>query len=245
METRRISLSRLSVGIKACLLVAGSFTFLTPDARAVTIIFQGGESGELQYLSDGVTEISTDAGFFFEMGAFTDGFVPTDQNTDEWLDHWVLVNDDEGESLEDARTPFRVVSSIFPDYGGFTSSIEFENNNAPFSINTQGYIWGFDNRTEAGDSEWILLTNADEWRFPDSSNQQLVTQVWSVGTSSEVVVGSVTGASMTLGSVTVASLASPIPELSSTSLLAFGSLTLLVARRRRPGIAASGAPLLS
>lgn len=220
--------------IPAMIFLACSSALLSPGALAVNIIFSAGEPGVSQYLSDGTTEIPTDAGFFFELGTFADGFVPTDENTEEWLDHWVLVNDSQGAPLPESQTELTVVSSIFPDYSGFSSSVELEHNNAPFTFGTQGYVWGYNNRTEPGDSEWILLTNSETWKFPDSSNQQATTQAWSVGTSNEAIVGSVSGASMTLGSVSLPSPPVVVPEPSSASLLALGTIALLAARRRRP-----------
>jgi hypothetical protein len=145
-----------------------------------------------------------------------------------------MVNDSQGAPLPEAQAELTVVeSSFFPSYSGFASSVDIDHNNAPFSAGTQGYIWGYDNRTESGASEWILLTSAGVWTIPDAGSQS-PSDAWSVRTASEVIVGSVSEATMTLGSVTVPSPPAVVPEPSSASLLALGAIAILATRRRRP-----------
>ncbi len=241
---RKLHIPRLHPSLLA-LAVTGVLCAQPADG-AVTIRFSGGGLPGLPfYLSDGTTLAPTDSGIFFELGTFTDGFVPTADNTDQWLDHWVLVNDAAGQPLPQAKTPFTMISSIFGDQAGFRSELELEHNNGPFAMGARGYVWGYDNRTEEGAGEWILMTNSTGWLYPDSGNAQGLPQTWSVATAAagETVVGSVSpdGLTVTFGSVSVAG-AVAVPELSSTNLLAFGLLTFLVTIRRRPAAGRARAP---
>lgn len=195
---------------------------------AITINFSSPAFGTNQQ-SDGSP---LDSSFTFELGAFDNGFVPTAANTDNWLANWSPVTDPGGTPLAEASAPYGTISTIFGPSEGFGSSVDLDHNNAPFEINQQGYIWGYDSRT--GSSEWILMTNSsptDAWTYGDASGLAF-TETWTVGTS-QAVLGDVNfddGA--TFVSLRTAAVSAPVPE-PATSLLAGATLALLCLRRRR------------
>ncbi len=216
------------------ILILSSLALVGEAGAASNIVFAGGAPGATSYLSDGATGVPTDGGFFFELGVFVDGFVPSAENTDEWLDHWVMMTDSQGAPDPDAKTEFALVSSIFGDYGGYSSSVEMDHNNPPFAAGTRGFLWGYDEREVAGDAEWILLTNSSDWLFPNAVTGQVPTQTWTLGTADpdEALVGTHNGSSMTMGAVAVPSpVAVPEPSGGVSVVLAGVVFSL---RRRRP-----------
>ena len=217
------------------ILILSSLVLASEADAASNIVFAGGAPGVTSYLSDGVTEVPTEGGFFFELGVFVDGFVPSAENTEEWIDHWVMMTDSQGAPDPDAKTEFTLVSSIFGDYGGYSASVEMDHNAPPFAAGTQGFLWGYDEREVAGDAEWILLTNSSDWRFPNAVTGQVPTQTWTLGTASpdEALVGTHNSSSMTMGSVTVPSPVA-VPEPSGAVLCVLAGVVFCL-RRHRPG----------
>lgn len=93
--------------------------------------------------SDGT---ALDDSFVFELGAFANGFVPTNANTAEWSTHWEVAQ----------RAPFN------PDTQIVAGSFVTESSTAPFDVASKGYLWGL-SLTHPG--EWVLLTNTS-WKWP-------------------------------------------------------------------------------
>ena len=83
----------------------------------------------------------------FELGLFTDGFVPTAENAAEWTSHWLAAQ--------------RANYSTEGDF--FTGKFVVDQASSPFTGGKQAYIWGF--RGGVGSSEWILLKK-DTWKWP-------------------------------------------------------------------------------
>ncbi len=83
----------------------------------------------------------------FELGLFTDGFVPTAENAAEWTTHWLAAQ--------------RANYSQEGDF--FTGNFVVDQASSPFTGGQQAYIWGF--RGGVGSSEWILLKK-DTWKWP-------------------------------------------------------------------------------
>ena len=204
-------------------------------AHAATITFAS-SAGETHFQSDGTTPIPADSGFYFELGSFAGGFIPTTANTDQWLANWSPVTDPGGTPLPEATTEFTSIPFFLGSFDGYVSQVTLEHNNAPFPANSQGYVWGYDNRTEEGDAQWILLTNSTTWRYPDVSGLGF-SATWDVAGANpaETVAGTLTGGgstpiSMTLGNITIPP---GVPE-PSTAALSLTALALLSSRRRRP-----------
>ena len=109
----------------AIFILCTSVAFSGRSGASTQIVFSSGADPTLShYLSDGATEIPTGGEFFFELGTFADGFVPTSENTDQWLDNWVMVNDPSGDPDPGARADYELRSSLFGPYGGFSSSVD-------------------------------------------------------------------------------------------------------------------------
>ena len=73
---------------KILFLVVG-ITFFQEAAGQSQIIWQS-SSGASHLQSDGSQSLSED--FVFELGAFADSFVPTSNNTRDWMEHWVPLS---------------------------------------------------------------------------------------------------------------------------------------------------------
>ncbi len=202
-------------------------------APAATISFSS-TFGDEFYQSDGTTALPL-SGFQFELGAFASGFTPTAANTGDWLANWSPVVDAAGDPLPEATAPFQEVPSFFGPYPAFNSEVDLTHNNAPFIAGTQAYIWGYDTRTEAGDAQWILMTNSISWRYPNTSGISLGDS-WEVTNSNyaETLVGTVVDnggpAIVTLGDVVIPG---GVPE-PGASVLAFVGGAMFAAWRRRP-----------
>ena len=197
----------------------GALVFLAllqaPLARAVPINFAGGQFGDpavIHYLSDAVTPIPTDGSFKFELGVFASPFVPTVANHDQWLANWRPVTDAVGAPDPAATTDFTIIPFLFGDFDGFNSTVDLLHNNPPHGVGVQTYIWGFDNRSVAGAGQWILLTDSAEWKIPDALSGLSNSPTWTVGNSNpaQILLGSRTGASMTMGSVNVGGAVGPL-----------------------------------
>lgn len=83
----------------------------------------------------------------FELGLFTDGFVPTADNMPEWASHWLAAQR----------------ANYSPGGKFFTGKFVVTDKNSPFTGGKPAYIWGFRGGVES--SEWILLTK-DTWKWP-------------------------------------------------------------------------------
>lgn len=132
----------------------------------------------------------------FELGAFSDGFIPTADNTTSWAEHWSPID----------RTFYQASRQLF------ASTTVVSSNAAPFSIGQDAYIWGYQIDSDA--SEWILLRKPD-WTWP-SPNPSALPLSWIVSTTgTEQVLGSINGdAYLKTASVDAQA---PLPSLSPDS----------------------------
>lgn len=177
-----------------------------PRLKAADIVARGGQPGANHFQSDGTTPIPPDAGFFFEVGTFANGFIPNAANTDDWLANWSPITDASGAPRVDATDEYTTITSpLFGSFPGWDIQSELEHANAPFTPGTRGYVWGFDNRTTPGSGQWILLTHSTDWTYPNGTSPIAPTETWTVGNAnhSETLIGSVSGAEITLGAVTI------------------------------------------
>jgi hypothetical protein len=83
----------------------------------------------------------------FELGLFTDGFVPTAENVADWTTHWQAAQR----------------ANYSPEGEFFTGNLVVDQKDSPFTGNKPAYIWGFRGGVES--SEWILL-HKDTWNWP-------------------------------------------------------------------------------
>lgn len=116
-----------------------------------------------------------DGGFYFELGVFKNGFVPTANNTEEWAANWEAAH----------RVKYHDRNRWF------TSVVPVTNNAAPFTAGAAAYIWGFKGTEEEG--EWILM-RANNWTWPavNAENKALPTTLnWTARNALTTVVGSV------------------------------------------------------
>lgn len=110
--------------------------------------------------------------FQFELGVFRDGFVPTRENRSQWSQHWVAAE----------RT------SYYAPRRWFNSIFNVRSNQAPFTANTPGYIWGFQGDGEEG--EWILLGHQN-WRWPTASDNAVFPRRWRASEATLVLAGDI------------------------------------------------------
>jgi hypothetical protein len=144
----------------ACLLVAAS--------RAETVSWFS-DPGAVNLDSTGAP---MNAGFQFQLGAFTGTFVPTASNAAGWSAHWVAA----------ATTGYAAATGLYD------AQFTLEDNAAPFSVNGKAWIWGF--RNTASGSEWILF-RAASWKWPVANpfNPPLIQ--WNARDADEVVLGTI------------------------------------------------------
>ncbi len=105
----------------------------------------------------------------FELGTFEVPFRPSLTNMAQWASRWTVID----------RTTYN------PDTGFFASTVQFANNDAPYTEGRQVYMWG---TTGGSDPEWILATNS-AWEFPDAALGFPLT--WNIADASTVVIGSI------------------------------------------------------
>ncbi len=214
------------------------------DAAAVEISYFGGNVGKQHYRSDGTTPIPVDSGFYFEIGAFTYGFDPRTESTDNWLGAWSAVTDTNNVPLPNATTEFTTQTSIGIEFPGFGEKVDLEHNNGNFLAGNRGYIWGYNTRTDPGDAEWILISHidsmnpGDEWRVPFFGIG--ASRSWTLGNANTAIVGLGNGtngvdnnlianAEMTMFAVTIPG---PVPEPTSAALLGLVACAVGLRRRR-------------
>jgi len=112
------------------------------------------------------------AGFQFELGGFTKGFVPTAQNTADWSRHWIPVQ----------RTRFN------PDTRWFTALVHVPTQNPPLESGDTVYIWGFSGSESAG--EWTLF-RSERWVWPKANRANPIPLQWFVKDATQIVLGSI------------------------------------------------------
>ena len=169
------------------------------------------------------------ATFTFEMGTFSDGFVPTALNTAQWGSEWLALDS----TTYDNNTEW------------FTGSYTIAAGDTA-QQGRQAYIWVYNNSLGDETSEWLLFTDAgggDAWTLPGYTDplgsDPPGTSDWRVSTADSAVWGGLNGVP---GSGTFTgtpgayafqtfTFGPAVPEPSSSLLIALGALGLL--RRRR------------
>lgn len=111
-----------------------------------------------------------DAGFRFQLGVFSGGFVPTMGNSSNWSAHW---------------NPAQSVN-YFPPTSRFVGQFSVADNSVPFLIGTPAWIFG--QRDTDGVSERILLRDKG-WLWPAPNPTNPFGRDWGVHTADQVVIG--------------------------------------------------------
>ncbi len=150
----------------------------------------------IQWFSDaGMTNqdsggLSMDAGFTFELGVFSGGFVPTSSNVAQWRSKWVAA---------DSAT-YNVPNKRF------VSNHVVEDNTAPFTVGASAWIFGY--RDTPTGSEWILVRR-NTWTWPTviSSVPFPSTTEWNVKDANQVVLGTINTGGILMKSAAVQSYA--------------------------------------
>jgi hypothetical protein len=174
--------------------------------------------------------------FVFEIGAFTEGFVPEESNVDSWLANWKVFDQ---AAYNQSIGYFSSTVHMLDD--GTSDSPEMSAG-APSFEGLSAYLWIRKGDDPVEGSEW-LLTRADNWTFPTATpgccDKELPVQ-WSVsdldggdvpewgkqGDVSGSGVSTSTGGPYTLQTFTFV----PEPGTAMMSALGIGCLCL---RRRR------------
>ena len=127
-------------------------------------------------LSSNITSqgLALDSTFTFELGTFINGFIPDTDNTGDWLANWTPLSDASGDPIPEATVQYNDEAAPSPPYApgtavnNFDISVALSHNTSPFSAGSPFYVWGFNNRTEDGPGEWILISDS-AWVWPVSS----------------------------------------------------------------------------
>ncbi len=149
--------------ISPIILLILSF-LLTLSSHAHQINWRG-IGGRAHEMSDGTPLGAT---FVFEIGSFSDGFVPTPSNTAEWQDHWQVAD----------RTSYREEENLF------VSSFVVESSNPTTPLGGKAYIWGYD--AQSGSDEWILI-HSETWIWPRAGSSPFP-KTWVVSASRDQTV---------------------------------------------------------
>jgi hypothetical protein len=195
---------------------AQSYDSLTSD-KNIQIVWAS-DAFSTNLMADGATTFAgTPLNIQFELGTFAAGFDPRGASPAEWAAHWVVL-----QTAAYDKTEHQVIQTATLD-----------SNAAPFSENTQAYIWGYTTKDlGSGVAEWIMLA-ADEWKWPSVDTLQPPTfSVSDAGKPSEMILGSVNGSFNGVAyHMQLASIAA-IPEPSVMLLPGLALLGLTLRRKR-------------
>ena len=103
-----------------------------------------------------------DSGYSMEAGLFSDGFVPTFGNREQWLDHWRFL----GSAAFDAEEK-RFAGVINTD-------------SATIAAGATIYIWAKNGNDLRKGPEWVLLTHPS-WKWPAKSAAITPAIIWTTG----------------------------------------------------------------
>jgi hypothetical protein len=144
------------------LLVAIVLSLATPFLQARTVAWNN-SPGDLIYQSNGTSYL--DAGFSFEIGAFTfdAGFTaPTLANVGEWRSHWRTFD------TAVLNTEWIPGSRFFTSSGSVQAGGVSSVTGATFTTGERGYLWIYNSTAINSQTEWGLFTSSS-WTFPASA----------------------------------------------------------------------------
>jgi len=212
MSKRRF-LRAFRFAVFALLLLAGA-----ERGAGYDLTFSLGQPGIADHLESDGSAIPTYAGYRFELGTFGDTssgtpFVPLASNADEWMVHWMPMKAADGDPVLAANAEYGVVDTLFDSYKGFTSTFDHNHSAAPFVPGKQMYVWGYDQRDTPASAQWVLLSNASEWRLNDGTDGLAFAQIYEAGDATQAILGSVMGGMIQLGTI-----GDPGPQLPALSV---------------------------
>jgi len=150
----------------------------------VVIALVGSVRGEsISWFSDpGETHLDSagsamDASYTFELGVFSDGFVPTLSNRANWLDHWTVAQ----------STSYSAVDS------NFNALHAVVGNAAPFGVGAEAWIFG--HRDGVTGSEWVLFRHPS-WTWPTPNPLNPFPIEWNASAATVVLAGEIDGDGM-------------------------------------------------
>ncbi|RYD49215.1 MAG: hypothetical protein EOP85_02075 [Verrucomicrobiaceae bacterium] len=205
--------------LSACLLLLGSAA-----AHSQTLNW-GSETESAIMDSEGTGLGAPELGetFLFELGAFTQGFIPDETNMAQWLDNWHVFDSTTLFTNEDGSAQFSSTRTI-QDYDATAQpGSEYQS----MFEGLKGYIW-----VRNTENTEYFLASADTWTFQQKdpnccSNTPPVT--WSITD----VDTPVWGGSGYISPENPYIQTQAVPELSS-AFLAFLATGMFALRRRRP-----------
>ncbi|MBX3743606.1 MAG: PEP-CTERM sorting domain-containing protein [Akkermansiaceae bacterium] len=154
---------------------AQSYESLTSE-KSIQIVWAS-DAYATNLMADGTTTFGgSPVNIQFELGTFAVGFDPRGASPAEWAANWVVLQTAAYDKAEDQVIQTATLGS----------------NAAPFSENTQAYIWGYTTKDlNSGMAQWIMLA-ADEWKWPSVDSLQPPTfSVSDAAKASEMILGSV------------------------------------------------------
>ncbi|MEP2774557.1 MAG: hypothetical protein ABJQ29_16090 [Luteolibacter sp.] len=175
----------LSRPFRIALLVA----LISPLSHGQTQIDWNSTQNALHVQSDGTTLMDKD--FRFELGVFSTGFTPTQENIGQWVANWNPAQ----------RTSYKT------DLKRYTSSYMVTSNTAPFTAGKAAYVWGF--KGDPSQGEWILF-RAASWTWPTASSGPPAFVIWDARDAT-VVLGTIhfSGTPSLMRTAAVSNLAPP------------------------------------
>lgn len=117
-----------------------------------------------------------DGSFQFQLGAFSNGFVPTAANIADWAANWSPAN----------SVTYQPVSHL----GVYESNFLLTGNLPPFSVGAKAYVWG---RSQgSANEEWIMF-RATDWTWPSANPPGAPPGplYWDVADANEIILGTV------------------------------------------------------
>ncbi|RYD48853.1 MAG: hypothetical protein EOP85_02745 [Verrucomicrobiaceae bacterium] len=113
------------------------------------------------------------ADFTLSLGVFKSGFVPTQENREQWGANWAELS----------------VASFCADEARFAGVADVSKS-LPAGSDSQVYFWAKNGSDLTKGPEWLLVTRAD-WKWPSASSASAPAITWTTGKSTSAVVGEI------------------------------------------------------
>ncbi len=127
-----------------------------------------------------------DSNFVFEVGVFTNGFIPTRANIQQWGSRWASPDS----------------AAYSSSNRSFDKNFTVSSNASPFLVGTAAWVWG--KRSSATGDEWILFRHTG-WTWPAPNTMNPFPLAWNAATANQVVIGSINGSGHLMKSESVVS----------------------------------------
>jgi hypothetical protein len=223
------------------ILLTMLFAWLQPSLTQAQSISWSSLVGDDLFNSQGV---ALDASFRFEVGIFTNGFVPTGSNMNDWNTNWLVFD------AAIAGDGWNVGAQYFASNSSRLASGESDSIYASagvFPANAQAFLWVYNSKGVLDSSEWALVSDfsgsgniSDRWIFPAIPNPDLPAPVltWSLSDAETAIFGAVQSGN-SIGEGIASSQPSSfslqtyqVPEPGSALLVGAAGMLILIRRRR-------------